>query len=72
MALFTNVDWDIFATFDIEFPFSPKSKTSIEPFSVNKYKICRLLSIDICTIPSSSLNAALRKDGTKKDRELVE
>lgn len=72
IALLTKEDCESFATLDIEFPFSPKSKTSIDPFSVSKYKICRLSSMDICTIPSSSLNAALRNDGTRKDKELVE
>lgn len=53
-------------------PFCPKSNTSMQPFSLNVYRIFRELSTSILTIGSSSYKAAFRNDGTKNDKALVE
>lgn len=53
-------------------PSSPRSNTSMQPFSLSVYKICRELSTSILIMGSSSYNAAFRNEGTKNERALVE
>lgn len=53
-------------------PSAPKSKTSIQPFSLKVYKIFLELSTSIFTIGSSSYKAAFRNEGTRNDNALVE
>lgn len=53
-------------------PSAPKSNTSMQPFSLNVYRMFLELSTSILTIGSSSYKAALRNEGTKNDKALVE
>lgn len=71
-AYCTMVAWVMLITLLVDVPPSPRSNTSIHPFSVKVNKILRLSSMLICTMGSSSPNARFRNDGMRNERALVE
>lgn len=65
------VAWVYEANFDIDVPVSPRSYISIEPLADKVYKTFRLLSMEICTNSSTSLNT-FKNEGINTDKELLE
>jgi len=56
----------------VDVPLSPRSNTMMQLFSDSVNTMLRLLSMLICTIGSSSLNAKFRNDGIRNDNAPVE